>query len=1006
MESVIHTIGGAVERVAFALGKVFRTNLPAYIDLETSDGPNTLVTSSGAIVSGLRILGTKSAFGSDEFERAIGLISQTLSNTLTNSARTVDIFMSADPEAAARSLMAQAARLKKQSEAIGLAAEDVIDSNAAAMAKHASAEEVYLVLWTRPTILAPTERREAYKDLEAIAAKAPPVHRSAQDPVSSIPSVREAHESTLISLKEQLRAADIATEVLTAHEMVTIAKRQLYPDETAETWSPLLPGDSIPTITSIGLMRDAASQQLDYSDILAPSLARQMVAGDAERVSRKSVRLGQRLYAPVLVDVPPKDLVPFNTLHERLAAARIPWRCMFRLDGGGLQFLGTKSMVSRTFAFGSKVNTRIADAIEKLEEAEVAGGTTVRLRVAFCTWARAGEEELLMRRAARLASAVSAWGDTSAVDVSGDVMAGVISTVPFASETHIGNSGAGRVEQILRIAPLFRPASPWKIGAMAFRTKDGKLIPFDPGSSLQASSNYTFIGRPGFGKSVQMLNLLLSVCLRMGARTLPRVSILDIGPSSSYFIEMLKGSLQPTQRHLVQAFKLKATPEHSINIFDLPLGARFPTSEHKAFLVNVLSQIATPAEAAAPYMRMSEMVSAVIDDAYAYFSDSGARSRPKIYAYGVEASVDQLLERYGITEETARRMTWYQVVDYLAERGHTREATLAQRNAVPLLSDLTSLSQSVIDIYGKIEVDGRQTLADAFQSLIQAALKDFPNLSAPTQFDIGEARVVAIDLSEVAKSDSSAGVRQTAIMYMVATYAISNDYRFDEQLVEDMKLPPVYHRYHMKRVASTKEEIKWMVFDEFHRTQRSPMVVAMVERDQREGRKFGIGVVLSSQHIKDYPEVMRALQTGFFIVDHGGSENLHLIKEMLGLNETAVELLEQEVTGPKQTGAPMLVKLTTKSGDFTQLLISTMGPAALWGLSTTMEDAVVRKRVCERLGSVAGRNALAELYPGGGVKDVVEALKSEGVQDAYAEVVSTILGRISARTAILDAHQS
>ena len=56
----------------------------------------------------------------------------------------------------------------------------------------------------------------------------------------------------------------------------------------------------------------------------------------------------------------------------------------------------------------------------------------------------------------------------------------------------------------------------------------------------------------------------------------------------------------------------------------------------------------------------------------------------------------------------------------------------------------------------------------------------------------------------------------------------------------------------------------------------------------------------------------------------------------------------------------------------TQLLTNTLGPIELWAFSTTAEDAHLRNKLYQRLGPKEGRRLLANLFPSGSVKSLIE----------------------------------
>ncbi|MFK4705815.1 intracellular multiplication protein IcmB [Roseateles asaccharophilus] len=979
-----------IEDLAGAAGAIFRTNMPSYCSIETADTDTALVTKRGALVSGIRIDGVKYAVGTEEFEKIVATLTLALQSFLAQKDHTVDIFASRDAAAVRGHLRAMADGVRKTCNNIGLDVEDIISANEVEVAKHTAAESVYLALWSRPGLLSSREITEGRKELMAAARQVPNFGKNVQDPFSALASLRERHAATVNSIYEDLKAADIMCEVISAHEMLRVARMEIDPGFTAPDWKPTLVGDTIPILKSPGVLRREDATSLDFSDIQIPSVARQLFPRDAHRLDSRYAVVGERAFAPVFVEIPPRDVMPFHALFDKLKSAEIPWRALFRLDGGGMKYMGTKDILSTILAITSSANQRINESLKDLKQLEFEGNTNVRIRMSFCTWAPAGNKDLLTRRASRLAQTLSAWGNCEVREVSGDSVLGMMSTVPFVSDECAANAGVAPLSHLCRMLPMMRPASPWKSGSIPFRTIDGRLMPFLPGSSMQSTWNYIFFGRPGYGKSVQMLNMLLSSCMQPGLSRLPRIGVVDIGPSSAYFVNMIRDSLPKNMRHLAQSFKLRTSADYAINPMDLPLGNRFPMPEHKAFIVNILTQIATPAEADKPYSRMSEMASKVIDDVYLQYSDRGARCSPKRYSQATEARVDELLKNYGFVFN--RETTWWNVVDFLFEKGHTHEATLAQRYAVPLIADCVALQSQIQDMYGRIQVESGQTLTEAFSSLISAALGDYPNLSTETRFDIGEVRIAAINLEEVAKTGSDSANKQAAIMYLLASYVLTKDYRLDEPTVKEMVMPEMYRDYHMKRMRETKEDLKWIAYDEFHRTSSSPSVQSSVLVDMREGRKFNVGVVLSSQGAGDFPPTMREFATGTFIVDAGSDKNARELQAFFGFNDTARELLTTYVTGPKSSGAPLLASITTKSGTFTQLLVSTLGVETRWALSTTTEDVMVREAVCAAIGAANGRMALSAAYPDG-AKAAVERLRHEGHSNPIQEVANVTLNR-------------
>ena len=126
----------------------------------------------------------------------------------------------------------------------------------------------------------------------------------------------------------------------------------------------------------------------------------------------------------------------------------------------------------------------------------------VRLRVAASTWAPETDVSLLRNRAAELAKAVEGWGTCEVSEISGDPFAGFMSSALGVTSDNVATPSVAPLSDVIRMLPITRPASPWKKGALLFRSPDGKVWPFQPGSREQTTWIDLIYARPGSGKSV------------------------------------------------------------------------------------------------------------------------------------------------------------------------------------------------------------------------------------------------------------------------------------------------------------------------------------------------------------------------------------------------------------------------------------------------------------------------------------------------------------------------
>ena len=245
----------------------------------------------------------------------------------------------------------------------------------------------------------------------------------------------------------------------------------------------------------------------DFSNFGVPPLDWQLATEDAEILGNNAVRIGDSLFSGFDITVAPELLTPFNALVDSITAAplRIPWRCSFLIESGGLQAVRIKEQFTRLFTFAAPtMNGRIRDAIGILREVDGSEDAVIRLRISFATWARVRDEDGLRRNSAILRRSVERWGNSLADGATGDPLTTVLATVPATGLESTAPAAAAPLKSALGMAPISRQAGPWTEGAIIFRTADGKNWPYQPGSSLQDSWVEIFTGTSGSGKSVAM----------------------------------------------------------------------------------------------------------------------------------------------------------------------------------------------------------------------------------------------------------------------------------------------------------------------------------------------------------------------------------------------------------------------------------------------------------------------------------------------------------------------
>ncbi len=968
----------------------------SYCELETADSPTVLVNHDGSLLSLLKIEGVTALAGPEEFTRLVEGLTNAFQAAMGRAGHALQVHFSHDKQNIKKIIKDIYAPAEATSQRLELELDDLFAERLDFLSQYCAEERLYFVLYTRPHNLPQEQLKAANKAKMKMLkdTKAPPF-KNTQTVYAAIPELRDTHDAYVRSILNDLETLNVYATLVGVHEAIHAIRMTADPDFTADDWKAALPGDKI-------YPREINSLEGDASDLLWPPIAKQIIPRDAEIIDLRTVQVGNKIYSSVFIDLFPKEVRPFISFFNRILPAHVPWRISFLIESEGLNTIKFKGLLASILTFTSAQNRLISDSVNLLKYLQLnTDEVIVRLRVVAITWAPEGDISLLRRRSSELVKALEGWGSTDVSEICGDPFAGFVASMLATTLNSPAIRSIAPLSDVITMLPITRPASPWQTGAVLFRSPDGKPWPFQPGSTQQTTWIDLVYARPGSGKSVLSNALNLGLCLSGGLSRLPRIAIIDIGPSSSGLISLLKEALPATKRHLVAYHRLRMNPDYSINPFDTQLGCRYPTALERSFLVNFLTLLTTPLGASKPYDGMPDLAGLVVDELYKSFADG---FNPTPYAAGVEEFLDSILEEIGFVRDS--KSTWWEVTDSLYSAGFIHEALLAQRYAMPLLADAASICRTpaIEDLYEKIIAPTGESLINAFSRMISSAVREYSILSRITSFDIGDAHVVSLDLDEVAKSGGDAADRQTAVMYMLARYVLARHFYLTEESLTN--IPEQYHEYHKNRIAEIREDPKRIVYDEFHRTAKSTAVRDQVLIDMREGRKWKVQIALLSQSVEDFDPIMIDFSTAIYVMDAGPAQTIEKTSQIFGLSNTAKIALRNRVHGPRQGGATFLVQYATKKGVNVQLLTLTLGPIELWAFSTTAEDAVVRNQLYRHLGPAEARRLLATLFPNGSVAKEIEVrlssmkaeeglIKEEDKNSVIEQLVSDILNAYS-----------
>lgn len=941
-----------LENILHAVTRGARICLEDLCQIEAADDQTNFVLTGGGMMSALRLQGLRYRLDEVAFEQFINDVAIALTPTLVHATHSIQIVLERDPDRTPRELTRLFEPLYRATQRLGLDLSDILDDTHRQVLANSCSEHAYLTIWTHPSALTKPEKRHARKEYFKEIKKLDPPHPplEGQNPAALFRPLRETHTATVEALMRDLNARGLFLEPLSCHQFLHELRVSLEPS-TSKGWRAVLPGDVFP-------LRDYPRTR-DLSHLWYPRVGYQLCESTFERPARDGViQAGERYLASTYLEFGPQEVRPFALLFAQLDR-QLPARIAFQLDGGFAGW-GLRRVLADFWAFSAQYNRQISDAFNVIEAIQ-RHQPTPRLRLCATTW---GPDAITARaRIARLRAALEAWGAQQWRIERGDTVGAALASLPgFAHDLTPGEPHATPLTEAVRLLPLTRPALPWRDGGLLFRSEDGKLLPFQPGSSLQDYWITLIAGSLGSGKSLTMHHDNL-VFLLTGEQQVPYLSIIEPGASAQGLIETCQASVPEDQRHQFVYRRLRQTRDDAINPLDLQLGMRDLLPLEKAFARNFLTALATPATETIAPPNVAEVVAEVVNGIYRYYADD-AHGHPKLYEARRHHQVDAALVRHAIPHDS--RTPWFQLVDALFARGDVLNAHRANRFTVPLLTDCISYlaqDEKIRQTWGAVELESWGRVIDFVIRQWTHAVTVLPMLAAPTAIDLTTARVVVLDIEEIATRGGQFSSWEASISYMLARHVAAHHFYLHEDHVEDW--PIQYQRYQRQRILEIRSQHKRLCLDEVHRLRGGAQAtMAQLETDALESRKHGVQLMLCSQLFDHFPDTILRNSSARIILGASVEEGKH-IAERFGLNAAEQEVLRLHLHGPTPEGAPMLLSVDTRFGRFTQWVYLTLGVQERWALTTREQDRALRRLVMDQLPAATARNALAQRFPTG-----------------------------------------
>lgn len=988
------------EKILAPFQIALRQSIESFIRIETYENDTTLAASDGSLVSYLKIDGSRQIIGEEEYNFLVDAATVKLGAKFDRQGHAMQIYFTRDPGRIRPHLTDQLKASRTTASNVGLEVEDLIDEKIKNLSTILSYEECYFVLWTRPAAMTKSEVDRTRKEKLEQSKKwvnAP----YGQNPLAGIEALRTRHKSYVTSIEQALNELGIRSELMEVHDALKAVRNNMFPTKAHDNWRACLPGDPIPA--------RAPTNRIDLSDIIWPPLRTQISVGDARLTGGPVVQIDDLNWAGADMTLGPMEATPFPMLLNRLYDAKVPFRISLLIEGGGAESSQLRSFIATLMSVTNALNKQIKYSLEGLQVL-ARSEPVVKLRVSFATWAPKSNPNLVYDRLSILMQSVESWGYAQVSDVSGDPLDCIMSSAMGIHCSGTAPAAIAPMREVMKLVPWQRPSSPFNHGAVMLRTPDGKSWPYQTGTNLTTTWFDLIFAQPGAGKSVLMNTLNLGTILSPGMSKLPFVAIIDIGPSSSGLVSLVKEALPITRQGEAAYYRLQMSRQFAINPFDTQLGCRQPLMDERSYLVELLVLLSTPPGHEKPYDGMQQLAGLVVDEMFRWRDDTQANAEPRPYLPRLDAEIDDAIQKHNIHLPTDPY--WWDVVDRLFEVGMINEAGVAQRYAVPTLGDAITAARrpQIRTLLEETSVGfSTESVINAFERMITSAIREYPILSSVTQFEIAEARVCSLDLMDVSPQGDDTADRQTSIMYMLARHALVRSWWVGPESLQF--IPEKYRIHHEMKLQDLAETPKRLCYDEFHRTSSSTSVRSQVIRDVREGRKRGVQIVLASQLLDDFDDDMVDLATGVWVLGTAVSDKaVDDVRDRFGLSTTARNIIRYKLTGPRAGGAPALLILGTNEGRYEQHLINTLGPIELWAFATSVEDVLIRNRLYAKFGAGRARQILAAAFPAGSARSEIKrrilSKSGEGGGESKSAALTAVIDEIVEELIVASTRQA
>lgn len=1040
-----------IKQILLSIMSSLKMHSSDYCDVETIAGTETIVFKDSTMLSIIRYNGLLSQVSGDSFGRMVDQIANNLNGLMQNSGYKIVCTFRKDLDAF--SSLANIEATKKLSvKKLHLDWNDIIEESVDLARAKVYDEEVYFGLMTNLNALDVVEAESLKGNNKKTRSLDTPRASSAQNIFNTSSLLHSRHNEFVERFMGAFRGNDyyVSMEKVSVVKALGIIRHQAQPNSSPRNWTPCVAlsqpemrKQTLKDTYQSPVLMPSNNDLTDLSYILPPDLSRQLLSthieilGAAENLPPNTIKCDGRLYASVYMDIPPTTPSIFNDLFSafnntafydtRNRVRTMPWSITYVITGDGM----AGSVLKQVFkdivgSIPPSTNASMRNAYNQLAWIKKNNKAVVGLQISVMTWIdddNPKARETLTKRRNRLKHSVESWGGMKVIENVGDPVLGWCSNLVGITNHHVGTKGAAPLPQALMMLPITRPASAFSNGTVINRTLDGKLMLLEKFSSKMRTWIKCIVGSPGSGKSVMLNNDLLETCMLSGLERLPLITVIDKGESSSGFIDLVRDRLPDHLKHQAVVERLRKDKTHAINFLDIRVGLTRPLNDEKLQMEAFLTSLLTPDERDEPYEGTRAFASLLIENLFDSIQEGIENATPNRYLYGSNTELDKYVVENNIVEfevsplgeityHRAVPVSYFALVRKLHKLGEGlkpdseararawRARDLAHRLAMPTMNGISAiLAQPKIVASNSNIVGSGETMPKYAERAIADAITRYPCFSHHTQFDVDTARVVALDLQEVVSRQNR---KQSSLFVQIARMVGVRKFNLTDDDVKSNIIPKHFKEYYRRELQNLKGDKKVLAIDEYHNYEEDEVFNKLIDTDTREGRKWGLEIILASQKIKDFYFISRTSNgqrvnlldavTHLCVCNTPEGDDLKIFRDFFDpinentgkykINNSTLSAIELD-----KEGLTYLSCLTTSKEKYTQLLTLQVAPKLLWSLTTTAEDRLIRRYMYsythgDRTKAIA---ALAHYLPDGAKKQI-EMMRSNIVSESTTKL--------------------